>query len=260
MALKLQYASDLHLEFPENKKFLRSRPLKPVGNVLALAGDIVPFALMDKHSDFFNFLSDHFETTYWLPGNHEYYHFEAAEKSGVLHEKIRSNVFLVNNTSVVHENTNLIFSTLWSKISPENQWQIERSMNDFYVIKFNGYRLSAEKYNMLHEECLAFITATLQENRAENTVVFTHHTPTFLNYPEQYKGDILNEAFAVELIELIESSDIDYWVYGHHHSNTPEFAIGNTKLITNQLGYVQNNEHLLFDPGKCINIFGLKSK
>lgn len=250
MTFKLQYASDLHLEFPENKRFLKLHPLEPTGNVLVLAGDIVPFAVMDKHSDFFSYLSDHFETTYWLPGNHEYYHFDAAEKSGVLHEKIRSNVFLVNNISEVHENTHMIFSTLWSKISPGYQWQIERNMNDFHVIKFNGYRFSAEKYNMLHEKCLAFINTALQENKADKTVVFTHHAPTFMNYPEQYKGDILNEAFAVELFDLIESSDIDYWVYGHHHSNTPEFAIGNTKLITNQLGYVQNNEHLLFEPGK----------
>lgn len=252
MAFKLQYASDLHLEFPANKKFLKLHPMEPAGNVLVLAGDILPFVLMDKHSDFFSYLSDHFETTYWLPGNHEYYHFDAAERSGVLHEKIRSNVLLVNNTSVVHKNTNMIFSTLWSKISPGYQWQIERSMNDFHVIKFHGYRFSAEKYNMLHENCLAYITMAMQENKAEKTVVFTHHAPTFLNYPEQYKGDFLNEAFAVELFDLIENSEIDYWVYGHHHSNTPEFAIGNTKLITNQLGYVQNNEHLLFEPGKCV--------
>lgn len=113
---------------------------------------------------------------------------------------------------------------------------------------------------MKGENCLAFINAAFQDNRAENTVVFTHHAPTFLNYPKQYKGDILNEAFAVELFELIESSDIEYWVYGHHHSNVTEFALGNTKLITNQLGYAQNNEHLLFDPGKSIDLFGLKSK
>jgi len=75
---------------------------------------------------------------------------------------------------------------------------------------------------------------------------------TFLNYPAQYKGDVLNEAFAVELFDWIESSKINFWVYGHHHSNTPEFSIGKTKLITNQLGYVQRNEHKLFEADKCI--------
>ena len=254
MPLKLQYASDLHLEFPANKEFIKQHPLQPMGDVLVLAGDIVPFSVMDKHKDFFNYLSDHYETTYWLPGNHEYYHFDIAEKSGVLYEAIRSNVFLVNNTSVVHEQVKLIFSTLWSRISQGYQWQIERSLNDFHLIKHKGFRFSGERYNQFHEECLSSIQNELKTVKDEKVAVFTHHCPTFLNYPEQYKGDILNEAFAVELHDLIESSEITCWVYGHHHTNTPEFTIGKSKLITNQLGYVQRNEHQLFETDKCIEI------
>jgi predicted phosphohydrolase len=250
----LQYASDLHLEFPANKEYLKQHPLQPVGDVLVLAGDIVPFAVMDKHQDFFSYVSDNFETTYWLPGNHEYYHFDIAEKSGVLNEAIRSNVFLVNNTSVVHEHVKLIFSTLWSHISLGHQWQIERSLNDFHQIKNQGFRFSAEAYNQLHSESLAFIQKELNANKEEQMAVFTHHCPTFLNYPEQYKGDVLNEAFAVELHGLIEASEIASWVYGHHHSNTPEFNIGKTLMLTNQLGYVQRNEHRLFETNKVMEI------
>lgn len=254
MPLKLQYASDLHLEFPANKEFLKQYPLLPVAEVLVLAGDIVPFVVMDKHKDFFSYVADHFETTYWLPGNHEYYHLDIAEKSGVLNEKIRSNVFLVNNTSVVHGNAKLLFSTLWSKISPAHQWQIQRSLNDFHLVKHKGFRFTTEQYNQLHEESLIFIQNELKTVNGEKPVVFTHHCPTFLNYPEQYKGDVLNEAFAVELYDLIEASGIAYWAYGHHHCNTSEFSIGDTKLITNQLGYVQLNENGYFETNKCIEL------
>jgi hypothetical protein len=51
---------------------------------------------------------------------------------------------------------------------------------------------------------------------------------------------------------MIKPSRIAYWVYGHHHTNTPEFAIGNTHLITNQLGYVMRNEQHLFKTDKVI--------
>ncbi len=254
MQLKIQYTSDLHLEFPANKEFLKRHPLQPVGQILVLAGDIVPFAVMDKHQDFFSYVSDHFETTYWLPGNHEYYHYDIDKKSGILNEKIRSNLFLVNNISVLHRNVRLIFSTLWSKISPGYQWDIERGLNDFHVIKHKGFRFSAEHYNRLHEESVTFIQNEIKGVQTERVAVFTHHCPTFSNYPEQYKHSILNEAFAVELFDLIEASNIDYWVYGHHHNNIPEFSIGNTKLITNQLGYVQQNEHRLFETNKWIEL------
>jgi predicted phosphohydrolase len=254
MPLKLQYASDLHLEFPENKEFMRKFPLQPVGDVLVLAGDIVPFAIIDKHKGFFNYVSDHFDATYWLPGNHEYYHFDIATKSNVFNEKIRSNVFLVNNTLVIHNNTRLIFSTLWSHISVANLWQIERSMNDFSLIKHGKYRFSAEQYNELHKESVAFIQDDLKLAKESNVTVFTHHCPTFLNYPQQYKGDALNEAFAVELFDMIESSSIECWVYGHHHSNIPEFSIGKTKLLTNQLGSVQRYENALFKTDKCFEL------
>ena len=250
----VQYASDLHLEFPENKDFLKMNPLIPRGDILLLAGDIVPFAVMDKHADFFSYISDHFQTTYWIPGNHEYYHSDIAQKCGILNEKISSNVFLVNNTSSLHDNVKFVFSTLWTEIRPLNQWIIQQRISDFKVIHYNNTRFSIDHYNELHQESREFIESEIENSFSENTVVVTHHVPALMNYPEQYRNDVLNDVFVVDLQEMIADHKIDYWIYGHHHMNVDEFTVGETKMLTNQLGYVKYDENKYFSNDKIINI------
>jgi predicted phosphohydrolase len=252
MPLTIQYCSDLHLEFPLNVGFMHKHPLAVKGDILVLAGDVVPFAVMDGHRAFFDFLADNYEQTYWIPGNHEYYHADIAERSGTVNEQIRSNVRLVNNIVVTHGDVQLICSTLWSKINPIHEWQIERAMSDFHVIKYKGYRYSIPVFNELHDECVAFIKQAIAGSHAQKKVVVTHHVPTFMHYPEKYKTSILNEAFATELYELIAGAGLHSWIYGHHHCNTADFKIGNTWLLTNQLGYVHHGEHTDFNNAKTI--------
>ncbi len=242
--LKIQYCSDLHLEFSENEFFLKKHPIEPVGDVLILAGDIVPFTIMEKYDLFFDELSEKFEWIYWIPGNHEYYYADIQKRTGSFCEEIRENIFLVNNHVVNIQNTQLVFSTLWTSISENNQWQIAQRLSDFHVIKNGNKNFALDDYNRLYNENFRFLQNTLKGTTdSESIVVATHHVPTFINYPEKYKGDLLNEAFAVELSDFIESNLVNYWIFGHHHSNIPPFRIGNTQLLTNQLGYVKYGEN-----------------
>ena len=252
--MKIQFCSDLHLEFKDNKNFLRENPIVPVGDILLLAGDIVPFTVMDDHDDFFDFVSDNFKQAYWIPGNHEYYYSDIAVKPFSFQEKIRSNVSLVNNVAISESNVKFIFSTMWSKIRPADMRTIQQSMSDFKVIKKNEGIFNPQDFNELHNLCLAFISDQLKINNIDKTIVVTHHIPTFLNYPEKYKGDILNDAFAVELFDLIEGSKADAWIYGHNHFNQPNFRIGSTNLLTNQLGYVKFGENTGFSHNNLIFI------
>ena len=61
--------------------------------------------------------------------------------------------------------------------------------------------------------------------------------------------------FYKEYGELIADSRIDAWIYGHSHTNI-DTMIGGTRIISNQMGYVFENEHLMngFDPAKFIDI------
>ncbi len=69
-------------------------------------------------------------------------------------------------------------------------------------------------------------------------VVITHHLPSPLCNAEEHNNSKINEAFCVDLTDFIEQSKVDYWVYGHNHRNKPAFKIGQTTMLTNQLGYV----------------------
>jgi len=250
--MKIQYCSDLHLEFRENLKYITKNPILPLGDVLILAGDVTTFSRMKAIQSFFDYLSANFAVTYWIPGNHEYYDGDISERSGSIKEKIRNNVLLVNNQFFVHGSTRVICSTLWSHISEANRTYVENSINDFNAILFNGKRFSIDAFNSLHQTNLAFLKSELEEEWMGTTIVATHHVPTFTNYPKKYQNDPLNEVFASEQTELIQQTSLDYWIYGHHHTNTSGFTIGKTQLLTNQLGYVRHHEHGSFDSSHIV--------
>lgn len=252
--MKIQYCSDLHLEFQENKSFLKQFPIKPEGEILLLAGDVLLFKQMKEHAGFFNYCSDNFENTYWIPGNHEYYHFDLADKKTPLNEKIKENVFLLNNQTITYKNVELVFSTLWSHIPPQDEWTVQQSLNDFRLIKNKSKNLTTTDFNELHKNDFDFLKTALAKQTAKQRIVVTHHVPTLMHYPEQYRNSNINTAFAVELHDFIESSNAAHWIYGHHHSNIPAFKIGNTTMLTNQLGYVMQNEHQLFNSSATIEI------
>ena len=253
--MNIQYASDLHLEFSENHGQLWRNNLKPAAEFLILAGDVVPFRQIADKAWFFDYVSENFKSTYWVPGNHEYYHYDLASKRGSFFENVRDNVFLVNDYAVTIENTRLIFATLWTKVKPNHRTAIERSMNDFHLIQYNGRRLTCKDLDKEHETSLEFIKNELAlDSPGIKKIVVTHHVPTFINYPPQYFGQILNEAFAVDLTRLIHAEGPDYWIYGHHHQNVADFKIGETALVTNQMGYVRNGESELFDNAKALTL------
>ena len=140
-------------------------------------------------------------------------------------------------------------------MEPHNAYMTERGVNDFYRIKYNGYRLSSDDFNHEHERCLQFVHQAVEESGAKRKIVFTYQVPAQLCTAPEFRDSFIKGAFTVELGDYIAISGIDYWIYGHSHRNI-DAQIGNTQILSNQLGYVSYGEHLRngFSAGRHIEV------
>lgn len=253
--MKIQYASDLHLEFSDNYSYIKHNPLKPEGDILILAGDI-GYLNDDNYRThpFWDYVSDNFQQVIVGVGNHELYkYYDLAQMPRGEVCAIRDNVTCYYDAVVRIGNIDLIISTLWSKIPLEDAYLTERGVSDFYRILYEGKMLTFEKFNQEHERCFHFIQEAVAKSTAEYIIVVTHHVPSFQLSSPDFAGSRINGAFTVELDQYIESSPVEYWIYGHSHRNIDKI-IGNTQCLSNQLGYVFHNEHHSFNPGKIIEL------
>jgi len=242
--MKLQYVSDLHLEFKDNQNWIAARPIIPTGDVLVIAGDTHYLGDGFGRLKFWDFCADNFERTYVIPGNHEYYgDYDIGHQPLSFREELRDNVVLLNNRTEEYEGVQLIFSTMWSRID-RNVREIERKLYDFRVIKFKGRRFTPAAFNAVHDECWAFLAAEISGPGPK--AVVTHHLPAAECNAVSFRGTILNPAFCIDKTSVIEAGEIDAWIYGHSHRNVAEFELAGTKMLTNQLGYVGYGENRSF--------------
>ena len=72
--MRIQFVSDIHLEFHENSNFIKTEPFEVAGDVLVFAGDTD--YLRDKtlpNLKFWKWASANYREVLLVPGNHEFY-------------------------------------------------------------------------------------------------------------------------------------------------------------------------------------------
>ena len=253
--MKIQYASDLHLEFADNWRYLKTHPIEPVGDVLVLAGDI-GYLSDDNYVShpFWDYVADNFKEVLVIPGNHEfykYYDISTLPDGKIL--SVRPNVNVYYNGVVNLEDVEFILSTLWARVPLQDAFATEYGVTDLHRILFNGETLTFDQFNKEHERCMAFMRDAVNQSTASKRIMVTHHLPSFQLSSPDFKGSRINGAFVADEDDFIEGCRAQYWIYGHSHRNIDK-QIGRTQFVSNQLGYVFANEHNSFNSSRCIDL------
>jgi predicted phosphodiesterase len=259
--MRFQYASDLHLEMVMNDAYMERYPLVKSGDILLLAGDIINLQKRQYLKSHFDTWSKNYDQVFIIPGNHEFYgkHFPIKQTFPSFKKDIRENVHYLNNKVIIIGDVRLIFTTLFSEISPEQSMYVKRYLNDFHVSRFNNdsnMSLTISEYNKSHIKCRVFLEEALSEPFSGKTIVVSHHVPYPSSYIEDYPKFAydLSDAFHVDLIWLTKKYKVDHWISGHTHVNHKPIMIGETMFYTNQLGYLETDEHQYFNREAVIEV------
>lgn len=262
---KIQYASDLHLEFFSSSSPDFSSIVKPVAPYLVLAGDIGQPGHSVFHQ-FLNYVAANWRAVILIAGNHEFYTTQPVSKWNAywntepprtMYETLEhlkaacipyKNLYFLHADSPVafFPDDNLVFFglTLWSWIPDDLLHVAAVSMNDYSCIPVLATTtkerrpLDPRTSREIHRHERAVLEALISEwsSRGAEMVVVTHHMPSFALIAPQYVGSPLNTCFASDCEPLLHSGTVRAWIYGHSHAARSQ-RIGATICAINARGY-----------------------
>ena len=242
MPLKIQIISDLHLEFMKKlPKFLKYFK-QPDSDYLFLAGDIGYPKYPDYNKgifyQFITWCTNNYKKVFYIFGNHEAYETDLI----LIKESIKKickekNNFIFLEKGVISEvdGYKVLGCTLWSDIEEESYYR----MNDRNNIIISGQKLERIDLIKMHKEDKLW----LEQNIDSNTIVMTHHLPSYeLIHPyyktQEYK--IYNSAYASELDNSVLKCKL--WIYGHTHRSSDVLLNNITRCICNPSGYYNDDD------------------
>lgn len=238
--MKIAVASDLHLEF-SNITLKNTEH----ADVLILAGDIVVAKRLNKFKQFFDEVCKEFSKVIYVAGNHEFYvgNFYVTLDNLKLFFSEYPHIYFLENQQVKINNVRFLGATMWTSMNNMDPLTLHASRNmlkDFSVIRDDklGYvPLNPATTVDRHRDTLKYFK-TVFESESMDTVVVTHHTPSFMSCHEKYKHDnIMNGCFHTDLSEFILDYKPKLWVHGHTHDEF-DYHIGETRVVCNPRGYV----------------------
>lgn len=238
--MKIQVASDLHLEFLQ-RIFPGERLIAPANDadVLVLAGDIA------NGLQAIELFADWPVPVLYVAGNHEFYS-QSFEQTRIDLRKAAegTSVRFLDNDIADFGGVRFLGCTLWTdyrlhcnRTQRQLMENAELRINDHNIIRTQEGRFTAAQALEQHEQSRKWLERALAEPYDGKTVVISHHGPHPLSVHPRYIGDITNAAFVSQLDELL--SEADLWLHGHVH-DTFDYIVEGCRVVANPLGYARN--------------------
>jgi len=250
--LKIHLLSDVHLEFAAFVPPINS------ADVVVLAGDIgVGTQGVEWAKSVFDV------PVIYVAGNHEYQdpRFSMREHKACMLDACKdSHVHLLDNQALVINGVRFIGSTLWTDLihAPSALYcDVDGIIVDYEINRDIGglIHFTTEYAQALFERNRAWLKSELAKPFAGQTVVVTHHAPSFQSMHAQYTGNVWNPCFMSNL-EALMGDGLNLWVHGHTHNNF-DYEVKGTRVVCNPRGYpcpLGGWENVQFDPALIIDI------
>lgn len=262
--MKIQLASDLHLEFLQ-REYPGERLIEPVpgADVLVLAGDIA------SGTQAIDLFAEWPVPVLYVAGNHEFYGFRYEELISELSKAAAgTNIHFLDRDAVILGDTRFLGATMWTdyRLAPDlsqgyQMRHAERCIRDHSAIRAGDIYFTAQMALDEHENARVWLTAELAKPFDGKTVVITHHGCHRLSVHPRYVGNAANAAFVSDMTELLFKTD--FWLHGHVH-DAFDYSVGGCRVLANPRGYAKNRwksddpngwdwENPLFDPALVID-------
>jgi len=254
--IRIQFASDLHLEFEHRPQDRLQLPVARGTTTLVLAGDI--HSTIEGMDDFVRNLAKQVPVVL-VAGNHEYFTHEFNAHRAALSAWAAGipDVHYLENDSVEIDGLTFLGATLWSNFDHARAALMTKStsmMADYAVIADRTdprKRLRPERILDQHQHSIAFIERELRARDPSRTVVVTHHAPSL--HSTRAKGEDWEHLYGSSYDALIEDCGPALWIHGHVHDSF-EYTVGRTTVACNPRGYVRYGENARFDPARTITL------
>ncbi len=243
--MKIQLISDIHLEFGDCEL-----PATECDLIVA-AGDI---GVGDQGVEW---LLQQNKPVIYIAGNHEFYGSDYHETLSLIREKAKgTQVTFLENESVVIGDVRFLGCSLWTDLGgAENDHfdKLIRRVNDFRKVSVGDRNFNHEDFLALHHASREWLSSVLDEPFEGETVVVTHHAPTFWSWQEHFDDPMLH-AYCNDLKALLHKHDISFWFHGHTHY-VQDYLCAGTHVICNPRGYIKRDRLTKrFDPLRLLEI------